>query len=123
MSIPIFDTISFPSYFTSAQQGLIDRLRIEPRSTNATLPRVVYVDRQSSGRRLKGDAHKDLLDVMYRLQGEGKVDFWHMPLEDYTPEEQVTVMVHTDVSVTYFVPETLPCRGERGHGRELMDRC
>ena len=60
-------------------------------------PMVVYIERRHSGRGLKGDDHRDLDNLMYRLQAQGRVDYWHLVLEDFTPREQIEIISQADV--------------------------
>jgi aspartate 1-decarboxylase len=98
MSIPIFDHPPPFGFFQAARQHLLQTYAIAQPPSHKTAPRVTYIDRQNTTRRMSNQTHEAFLQVMLNMQGSGQIDFRHMRLEEYAPVAQVEVVAWSDVT-------------------------
>lgn len=68
------------------------------RSKSATSLKVVYVDRQSTSRRLTDESHLSVVKILDRLQDEGKISWVHGKFNEMAIREQVASTAAADVS-------------------------
>jgi len=98
MSIRIFDHPPPPGFFESARQNLLETYEIAEPPPHKKLPRVTYIDRQDTSRRMSDETHVRFLQVLETMQDEQKIEFRHMRLEKYPPVVQVDYVAWSDVS-------------------------
>jgi hypothetical protein len=72
--------------------------RALPGARLGPVPKVVYIDRQASKRRLRHEDHLGLMDTLLSLRDSGRIAFKHAKLEDLSHAEQVTMVSDADVS-------------------------
>ena len=72
--------------------------RIRPGAALAEVPKIVYVDRQASSRKLWDNDQEDLLIVLKEVEMKKKARVEHVKWEELTPEDQIRVMFDADVS-------------------------
>jgi hypothetical protein len=102
MSVPIFETPHRANFFKPYRQRLLDHYDIS--SKPAACPKIVYIDRQSSSRRLSDATENDLLDLLRGVEKSGQGRFHHVILEDLTVVQQIEVVADATVSDTCSSP-------------------
>lgn len=112
-----------PGFFEPLRRRLLDSLGIQRDDQSvsrdsvgasvATMPKLVYLDRQADRRRLVEEDHEALFGVLRRLESQGRATVAVAKLEDIQPEEQVRLFVDADVSVAKRVLEGIGYAGCR----------
>jgi hypothetical protein len=110
MSLPIFEHPHRPGFWRAARDRMLAHHGL-PTSTAATegaeggvgrrrrRRKIVYVDRQSTDRRLADADHEGLVRVVRALEAQGDVEFVWAKWEEMGPVEQVGVVADAWVSV------------------------
>lgn len=94
-----------PTFFEPLRQrmaGYLDRLAPNRRQLGkavASVPKVVYVNRQDNSRRLEAQAHADLLSLFKVMEARGQITFVHgiFGRRGYGVRDQMRVMLDADV--------------------------
>jgi hypothetical protein len=68
------------------------------RSKSITPLKVMYVDRQSTSRRLTDESHSSVVKILNRLKDEGKISWVHGKFNEMLIKEQVASTAAADVS-------------------------
>lgn len=98
MSLPIFLHPHRSDFWQSARARLLRHYKISS-TRKADVPRkVVYVDRQTTDRRLVDADHEGLVGVLEHLHREKRIDYVHATLEEMSGVEQVRMVADTWVS-------------------------
>lgn len=112
MLLPIFQANPPTHFFEPARQSLLETYHIHPpHLASKHLPKVLYIDRQSTDRRLNNETHDALLDLFGEFGREGRMEFGHVLLEDLTPHQQIEVVAYADVSTQAIQVEMGPASG------------
>jgi len=87
------------------------------------IPKVVYVDRQDTSRRLVDDDHEDLVEYLRKMEKKGKVEFVHGRFGSLGLRDQVMSVLDADVrcfsSLNSFISiKYLPAEKMHGHNGE-----
>ena len=98
MSPPIFDHSPPRGFFDSAWGHLLETYKIAKAPPRRLGPRVTYIDRQDTSRRMSDETHEQFLEVLLGMQHLREIEFRHLRLEEYSPTEQVEYIARTDVS-------------------------
>jgi hypothetical protein len=61
------------------------------------IPKVVYVDRQDTSRRLKDEDHEELVEYLKKMEKKGKVEFVHGKFGSLGLRDQVKSVLDADV--------------------------
>lgn len=101
MAIPLFLRTLPSHFFSAARLHLLQRYRLTHRNLE-TWPRVVYVDRQNSTRRMPQADHEGVLDILDFLQRSGRAETEHLILEQLSPEEQLAAVAGASVRLCMF---------------------
>jgi hypothetical protein len=102
-----------PDFWTPTRQAMLDYVGApvlnRPRigASLSPLPKIVYVDRQTSRRRLSDDDHRDLMTALLTFRDTGKITFRHAKLEEMSHEEQVGMVADADVSQQHELPNLI----------------
>lgn len=99
-------TLGSPTAFEPLRHQMAQHLKIYPTPTRSLIgksvgkvPKVLYVDRQDTSRRLDPEAHQHLMELFEGMRDEGKVVFTHGVFgEGMTVEEQIQSVIAADVS-------------------------
>jgi hypothetical protein len=67
------------------------------------IPKVVYVDRQDTSRRLKEDDHEELVEYLRKMEKKGKVEFVHGKFGSLGLRDQVKSVLDADVRYSFPV--------------------
>lgn len=125
MSLPIFEQPLRPHFFAPARQRLLDHLGVRLPSTRKA-PKLVYIDRQNTGRKLSDEIHSGVLRMLDQMSADGLVDAHYVVLEDLSPQEQVRAIAGAKVGPAW--PRICPCQvaDSLDHARnswEWLDPC
>jgi hypothetical protein len=96
MSLPIFETPHRPNFFQATRNRLLEHYHITLPS-EGKCPKIVYIDRQSSHRRLPDDTHLELLAVFKGLEAAGFGTFVDVVMEKLSVIEQIEVVADANV--------------------------
>ena len=66
------------------------------------IPKVVYVDRQDTSRRLVDDDHEELVEYLRKMEKKGKVEFVHGKFGSLGLKDQVMSVLDADVRWFFF---------------------
>jgi hypothetical protein len=67
------------------------------------IPKVVYVDRQDTSRRLRDDDHEELVEYLRKMEKKGKVEFVHGKFGSLGLRDQVKSVLDADVRAQLFL--------------------
>ena len=95
MLLPIFEAGPPAGFFNPARETLLNTYHIHPPS--AGTPRIVYIDRQTTSRRLPNETQDALLDTFHEFEKDGRAQFRHIILEELTAHEQIEAVAYADV--------------------------
>lgn len=98
MSIPVFDRAPPRGFFDSARDQLLGTYKIAKAPPHTLGPRVTYIDRQDTSRRMSDEMHERFLEVLLGMQQRREIELRHLRLEEYSPTKQVGYIARTDVS-------------------------
>lgn len=89
-----------PNWLADLRDVLLNSYRGSIDLRPSRIPRVSYLTRQDTSRRLTDAAHKNLINELERLQDEGVAELTVLHFTDGTPfEEQIARMAATDVLI------------------------
>lgn len=89
-----------PNWLADLRDVLLKNYRGKVDMRPKSVPRVSYLTRQDTSRRLLDEAHQDLIHALERLQDEGLCELQILHFTDETPfEDQIAHMAATDVLV------------------------
>ena len=97
MAVPILDRPLRPHFFAPARQRMLNHLGHT--GTIASIPKIVYIDRQSTDRRLVASDHENLLELLHKLDETGAVETSHVLLEKLSPKQQVLAVADLTVGI------------------------
>lgn len=96
MALAIYEEPHLPHFFQPARQRLLNNLDIpEP---NDKRRKMVYIDRQSTDRRIPDNEHEEMLEMFKDVEIEKDVSIEHVRLEDLSVKEQVEAVAFASVS-------------------------
>lgn len=98
MLLPIFEANPPIHFFEPARKALLDTYHIHAPTSEDRLPKLLYIDRQNTDRRLPNETHDALLDLFGEVRDQGRMEFEHVLLEDWTPHQQIEKVAYADVS-------------------------
>ena len=96
MAVPIFEHPHRPHFFKSTRSRLLYHYGISGK--HLPCPKIVYIDRQDSKRRIPDELHEEFLDMMRDLERTGYGQFKHIHLEDISPLQQLREVADASVS-------------------------
>jgi hypothetical protein len=102
MALPIFEAHPATDFFEPAREALLETYRIRPPPASH-LPRIIYIDRQKTDRRLPNQTHDALMDLFVVYVELGKIQFDQAVLEDLTSHQQIEAVAYADVRPTASV--------------------
>jgi hypothetical protein len=81
------------------------------------IPKIVYVDRQDTSRRLKDEDHEELVEYLRKMEKKGKVEFVHGKFGSLGLRDQVKSVLDADVRYPLISSSSLnPSSPEKEHG-------
>ncbi|ORX35809.1 hypothetical protein BD324DRAFT_81109 [Kockovaella imperatae] len=95
MALPVYAQAKPKGFFDPARQKVFKSLGIAKPSD--PIPVIVYIDRQSTERRMSQESQYALLALGESMQARGVIRWKHVILEDLTPEQQIEIV--SDASV------------------------
>lgn len=98
MAVPIFEHPHRPHFFDSVRSRLLYHYGISGK--HLACPKIVYIDRQDTKRRMPDELHAEFLDMMRDMETEGYGQFEHISLEDISPLQQLREVADASVSTT-----------------------
>ncbi|GFZ42512.1 hypothetical protein JCM24511_00228 [Saitozyma sp. JCM 24511] len=105
LALPVTSRSPSPHFWTPTRRAMMSYVaapffeRALPGARLGPVPKVVYVDRQASKRRLRHEDHLGLMDTLLSLRDSGRIAFKHAKLEDLSHAEQVTMVSDADIIV------------------------
>ncbi|WVQ78812.1 hypothetical protein IAT38_000903 [Cryptococcus sp. DSM 104549] len=106
MSASIFALPHPPFFFNPARSALLRNLSIpeaptrrDPSRSLRRVPKIVYVDRQESERRLSEEAHAALAVVLAEMEARGKARVGHKKMDVLSHAEQVKAVSDADILI------------------------
>jgi hypothetical protein len=102
MALPMFEQPLTPHFFAQARQKLLAHFSISSYAPplqpgEKRIPKVIYIDRQNSDRKLKDEDHEGLEELLRDMHKMGVLDFDDVVLEDHSKGEQVEKVAGADV--------------------------
>ncbi|ORX37567.1 hypothetical protein BD324DRAFT_650140 [Kockovaella imperatae] len=97
MSVDIFERPHPFEFFAPVRQRLMKHFGFHEHTS--TIPNVVYVDRQSSDRRLVAEHHEALVALLRSRHERGEIKFVHAAWENHTVIEQFHISADADIMV------------------------
>lgn len=97
MAVPIFEHPHSTGFWNQAREKLLRHYSIPIHTDLPRPPKVVYVDRQTTDRRLHTADHEALVELLRDMERRGRIQFLHATLEEMTGVEQIKTV--SDASV------------------------
>ncbi|WVQ93474.1 hypothetical protein IAU59_000548 [Kwoniella sp. CBS 9459] len=106
MSASIFVRPHPPFFFTPTRLALLSHLsipvppaRMEPQRSLRKLPKIVYVDRQDTGRKLSAEGHAEMAVVLGEMEAVGKATVGHKKMSKLVLPEQIEAVADADILI------------------------
>jgi hypothetical protein len=83
------------------------------------IPKIVYVDRQDTSRRLVDDDHEELVEYLKKMEKKGKIEFVHGKFGSLGLRDQVKSVLDADVRYPHYLISLFPINclpAEKGLG-------
>lgn len=80
------------------------------------IPKVVYVDRQDTSRRLKDDDHEELVEYLRKMEKKGRVEFVHGKFGSLGLRDQVMSVLDADVRCAFSLNSSIPLNSSTTRG-------
>jgi hypothetical protein len=96
MALPIIEAEPPLGFFDPARDAILRNYNIAPPPPQQGL-KIVYIDRQSTDRRLTDETHLQLLETCREFVVDGKAVFDHIILEEFTVPQQIEAVAYADV--------------------------
>nr|XP_031858488.1 uncharacterized protein CI109_006133 [Kwoniella shandongensis]KAA5525560.1 hypothetical protein CI109_006133 [Kwoniella shandongensis] len=106
MAASVFSLPHPPFFFTPARLSLLNNYdvappphRLGPSKSLYNIPKILYVDRQGTERKLSGEAHAGLAVVLGELESMGRARVVHKKMEKISHEEQIRNVADVDIMI------------------------
>ena len=100
MALPIVEAEPPLGFFDPARDSLLRNYKIH--SPKERKPRIIYIDRQSTDRRLPDATNFDLLETCREIAEDGQAVFDHIVLEELTGPQQIAAVAFADVRPVFL---------------------
>ncbi|WVR03762.1 hypothetical protein IAU60_000757 [Kwoniella sp. DSM 27419] len=98
-----------PFFFTPTRLALFSHLsieappaRMEPQRSLRTMPKIVYVDRQNTDRKLSPQAHAELAVALGEMEALGKATVGHKKMSRLSLREQIEAVADADILIGVY---------------------